>query len=126
MLHKLAPEHFLCLRPAMVCLSSKSKKSKPPHPQNANGTGGATVIVETSPKTSPRIPASVTDNSSNNRTALNVFKFTLGALSTASEGVPIPGVKLAIESLLTITNHIQVRYRQSTARSLQTSLRCIH
>jgi len=42
-------------------------------------------------------------------TALNVFKFALGTLSAASGNIPVPGVKLAIDSLLAITNYIQVR-----------------
>lgn len=41
-------------------------------------------------------------------TALNVFKFALGTLSSASDNIPIPGVKLAIDTLLTITRHVQV------------------
>ena len=51
-------------------------------------------------------------------TALNVFKFALGTLSSASDNIPVPGLKLAIDALLTITQHIQVKFK---GRSMLTS-----
>jgi hypothetical protein len=48
-------------------------------------------------------------NSVAKSTALNVFKLTLATLGKASDNVPVPGLKLAMEGLLSVIEMVQVR-----------------
>jgi hypothetical protein len=41
-------------------------------------------------------------------TALNVFKLTLATLGKASDNIPVPGLKLAMEGLLSVIEKVQV------------------
>jgi hypothetical protein len=49
------------------------------------------------------------DRSGAKATVLNMFKLTLVTLSTASDNVPVPGLKLAMEGLLSVIIKVQVR-----------------
>jgi hypothetical protein len=42
-------------------------------------------------------------------TALNAFKLTLTTLGKASDNIPVPGLKLAMEGLLLVIEKVQVR-----------------
>jgi hypothetical protein len=44
-------------------------------------------------------------------TALNVFKLALVTLSSASDNLPVPGVKIAVDVLLTVVDGIQVGFQ---------------
>jgi hypothetical protein len=41
-------------------------------------------------------------------TALNVFKLTLTTLGQVSDNIPVPGLKLAMEGLLSVIEKVQV------------------
>jgi hypothetical protein len=42
-------------------------------------------------------------------TTLNVFKLTLTALASVSDNIPVPGLKPAMEGLLSVIEKVQVR-----------------
>jgi hypothetical protein len=46
-------------------------------------------------------------------TALNVFKLTLATLGKASDNIPVPGLKLAMEGLLSAIEKVEVCLRVS-------------
>jgi len=50
------------------------------------------------------------------KTALNAFKFTLSTLSSASEILPAPGFRVAIDILLAVMDGIQVGNEMLTSR----------
>jgi hypothetical protein len=49
-------------------------------------------------------------NSAAAHTALNVFKLALVTLSSASDNLPVPGVKVAVDVLLTVIDGVQVSH----------------
>ena len=53
---------------------------------------------------------SANEASTPTNTALNAFKFTLTTLSSASENLPVPGFKCAVDILLAVINGTQVSY----------------
>jgi hypothetical protein len=57
----------------------------------------------------------VMSNSAVPKTALNVLKLALVTLSSASDNLPAPGVKVAVDVLLTVVNGVQVRHQMSVS-----------
>jgi hypothetical protein len=63
--------------------------------------------TETTPAP-PKLASTPSDYSTAKATALNVFKIALKALGSASDNIPVPGLKPAMEGLLGIIEKVQV------------------
>ena len=70
-------------------------------------SGSSPAATEPSAVTS-KVHGAPSDHSVARTTALNVFKLSLSALSAASNNVPVPGLKLAMEGLLKAIEKVQV------------------
>jgi hypothetical protein len=82
-----------------------------PIPSATDSSSKAGPAVTTPDNVSNQRGNTSSDRSVAQATALNLFKFTLTTLSTASDNIPVPGLKLALDGLLSVIEKVQVRSR---------------
>lgn len=81
---------------------SRLVKDREGPPPSDNVTSNLSVTGTTSTKTSTRP-----------NTALNVLKLTLSTLSSASDGLPAPGLKVAVDILFSVLDNLEVSHETS-------------
>jgi hypothetical protein len=79
-------------------------------PSAADSASNVDLTVTTPEEALNQQGSASSHHSAAKATVLNVFKFTLAALSAASDHVPVPGLKLAMEGLLSVIERVQVCY----------------
>ena len=82
--------------------------SRAPTPNLSSFPSGSSPATTEPSAVASKVHGAPSDHSVAKTTALNVFKLTLSALSAASNNVPVPGLKLAMEGLLKAIEKVQV------------------